>query len=143
MAWNTSNKSGFNESSKAALGPGAPIAYNASFAGKPYSDSWDIERAYREGAQKVTWVFRCIDAIAGNQARLPIIFKKDNAIDGQIFKGDNPLREILNSKSNPGENSFIFRYRLSAQLLMSTRGVFIEKVFGRDGRIIGLHLLPP
>lgn len=143
MAWNISNKGEIGGDSKAALGPGAPIAFNPSFAGKPYSDSWDIERAYREGAQKVTWVFRCIDAIAGNQARLPIIFKKENSIEGEIFKGDNPLREILNSKSNPGENSFIFRYRLSAQLLMSTRGVFIEKVFGRDGRIIGLHLLPP
>lgn len=126
------------------IGPGAPIAYNAAMAGKAYRDAWDIERAYREGMQKVTWVSRCIDAIAGNQARLPIILRKDNQQDGRIIRKKNdPLLEILNTKSNDGENSFIFRYRLSSQLLMSSRGVFIEKVRGRDGRIIALHLLPP
>jgi HK97 family phage portal protein len=97
--------------------------------------------------QKVTWVARCIDAIAGNQARLPIILRKDNSPDGEILVGNkaknNSLLEVLNTKSNVGENSFIFRYRMSAQLLLGTRGVFIEKVRGRDGRIIGLNLLPP
>lgn len=143
MAWNSSNKSlnGFDE--KSALNAGAPVAFNPSFAGRPYSDAWDIERAYREGVQKVTWVFRCIDAIAGNQARLPMVLKKDNSPQGAIVGKNDSLLDILNSKSNPGENSFIFRYRLSAQLLMSSRGAFIEKVRGRDGRIIGLHLLPP
>ena len=143
MAWN-SNKSlgGFDQ--KAALNAGAPVAFNPSFAGKPYSDSWDIERAYREGMQKVTWVFRCIDAIAGNQARLPMVLKEDNSPQGNIVtRNRGTLLDVLNSKSNEGENSFVFRYRLSAQLLMSSRGAFIEKVLGRDGRIIALHLLPP
>ena len=143
MAWN-SNKSLDNQSQKSILNAGAPIAFNPSFAGKPYSDSWDIERAYREGVQKVTWVFRCIDAIAGNQARLPVILKEDNSPQGSIVtRNRGPLIDILNSKSNEGENSFIFRYRVSAQLLMSSRGAFVEKVRGRDGRIIALHLLPP
>jgi HK97 family phage portal protein len=94
--------------------------------------------------QKVTWVARCIDAIAGNQARLPMVLKKENSPQGEILTGSrNELLHILNSKSNDGENSFIFRYRLSSQLLMSTRGVFIEKVRGRSGKIIALHLLPP
>ena len=143
MAWN-SNKSLNNESMKAALNAGAPVAFNPSFAGKPYSDSWDIERAYREGVQKVTWVFRCIDAIAGNQARLPMVLKEDNSPQGNIVtRNRGNILDVLNSKSNPGENSFVFRYRLSAQLLMSSRGAFIEKVRGRDGRIMALHLLPP
>ena len=97
--------------------------------------------------QKVTWVSRCIDAIAGNQARLPIILRKDNSPHGEILSIKEakkmPLLNILNSKSNIGENSYIFRYRLSAQLLLGTRGAFIEKVRGRDGGIIGLNLLPP
>ena len=59
-----------------------------------------------------------------------------------IEQKNNSLLEVLNTKSNVGENSFIFRYRMSAQLLLGTRGVFIEKVRGRDGRIIGLNLLP-
>jgi len=148
MAWNsTENKSLDSRQMKAAVGPGAPIAHNASFQGRAYRDPWDIERAYREGMQKVVWVSRCIDAIAGNQARLPIILRKDNNPAGEIVRnsnrGDGSILDLLNTKSNIGENSFIFRYRLSSQLLMSTRGAFIEKIRGRDGRLIGVNLLPP
>ena len=148
MAWNSpKNKDFSNLDIKSLIGPGAPVAQNIGFAGKSYKDSWDIERAYREGMQRVTWVSRCIDVIAGNQARLPIILRKDNSPDGQILSsskmGKSTLLEVLNTKSNIGENAFIFRYRLSAQLLLGTRGVFIEKVRGRDGGIIGLNLLPP
>ena len=147
MAWNPSTNKSLNNQSQKDIGPGAPIAQNPGYAGKPYRDSWDIERAYREGMQKVTWVSRCIDAIAGNQARLPIILRKDNSPHGEILSIKEakkmPLLNILNSKSNIGENSYIFRYRLSAQLLLGTRGAFIEKVRGRDGGIIGLNLLPP
>lgn len=144
MGWNsTSNKNVFQQEEK-ALSVGAPVVYDTGRVGRPYKDGWDIERAYREGHQKITWVFRCIDAIAGNQARLPTMLRKDNDQRGEIVKNrQSPLIELLNSKSNIGENSFIFRYRLSAQLLMSSRGVFIEKVRGRDGRLIGLQLLPP
>ena len=146
MAWNSSqNKSLQSASAKSIITPGAPVAFNPSQAGKPYRDSWDIERAYREGMAKVTWVNRCIDAIAGNQARLPAILRKDNSPHGKIVTDntDNKILDILNSKSNMGENSFIFRYRLSSQLLMSSRGAFIEKVRGKDGGIIALQLLPP
>jgi hypothetical protein len=47
MAWNSTNKSLNSEEMKAVLNAGAPVAFNPSFAGKPYSDTWDIERAYR------------------------------------------------------------------------------------------------
>jgi HK97 family phage portal protein len=144
MAWNIGNKNLSDFEQKAVqIGPGAPIAYNPSLAGKPYKDAWDIERAYREGMQKVTWVNRCIDAIAGNQARLPMILRKDNSPEGEIVKKKNSILDILNSTANQGENSFIFRYRLSSQLLMSSRGAFIEKVRGRNGEVVALHLLPP
>lgn len=145
MAWNSwENKDLRPQSVKAAsLGPGAPVSVNTGLAGKPYRDSWDIERAYREGMQKVVWVSRCIDAISGNQARLPIVLKKDNTPSGEIVKKKNSLLDILNTKANIGENSFIFRYRMSSQLLMSTRGVFIEKVLSKDGEVMALHLLPP
>jgi HK97 family phage portal protein len=147
MAWNSPSNKSLNGAQGKALGPGAPIAQNPGYAGKPYRDTWDIERAYREGMQKVTWVARCIDAIAGNQARLPIQLRKDNSPDGEVVTGraasNAQILEILNNKSNVGENSFIFRYRISAQLLLGTRGVFIEKVRGRDGGIVGLNLLPP
>lgn len=148
MAWNkTETKSLIAGPTRSILGPGAPIAQNPSFEGKGYRDPWDIERAYKEGMQKVTWVSRCIDAIAGNQARLPIILRKNNSPDGQIVSkgksGKSTLLDLLNTKSNIGENSYIFRYRMSSQILLGTRGAFIEKVRGRDGGIIGLNLLPP
>lgn len=146
MAWNLNNKGLDSFNTKAGIiGPGAPVAFNPNLAGKPYRDGWDIERAYREGMQKVTWVNRCIDAIAGNQARLPMVLRKNNSADGEIVKktSNSTLHDILNSVTNKGENAFIFRYRLSSQLLLSTRGAFIEKVRGRNGEIVALHLLPP
>lgn len=146
MAWNSSNNKALqSDSAKSILTPGAPIAFNTGIAGKPYRDSWDIERAYREGMQKVTWVTRCIDAIAGNQARLPVILRKDNSPSGKIVTDNknNDILDILNTKSNMGENSFVFRYRLSSQLLLSSRGAFIEKVRGKDGSVVALQLLPP
>ncbi len=146
MAWNAgTNKAENAGQQKSILTPGAPIAFNTGMAGKPYRDSWDIERAYREGMAKVTWVNRCIDAIAGNQARLPVMLRKDNSPDGKIVTNnkENKILDILNTKSNMGENSFVFRYRLSSQLLLSSRGAFIEKIRGRDGSIVALQLLPP
>jgi len=147
MAWNSFNNKSLGNQGMKALGPGAPINLDPGRVGKPYHDMWDIERAYREGFQKITWVQRCIDAIAGNQARLAIILRKDNSRDGQILTGRralrSPLIDIFNTKSNEAENAFIFRYRLTSQLLMSSRGAFIEKIKGRDGRLIGLNLLPP
>jgi HK97 family phage portal protein len=147
MGWNSPQNKSIGQSNSKSLGYGAPVSTNPSLAGKSYRDSWDIERAYREGMSKITWVNRCIDAIAGNQARLPIVLRKDNSSRGEIVVGREAKRstllEILNNKANVGENSFIFRYRLSAQLLLGTRGAFIEKIYGRDGGIIGLNLLPP
>lgn len=145
MAWNSRNTKSLDlTGAKAAnLSPGSPISNNPNFIGRGYRDSWDIERAYREGMQKVTWVNRCIDAISGNQARLPAILRKDNNPDGEILTRRHEILDLLNTKSNEGENSFIFRYRLSSQLLMSSRGVFIEKIRGRSGKLVALNLLPP
>ena len=67
MAWN--HNKAIQPDEKKAISIGAPVSYNAGLVGKPYTDGWDIERAYREGVAKVTWVYRAIDAIASNQAR--------------------------------------------------------------------------
>ena len=126
------------------IGPGAPVSINPGTAGRAYADAWNIERAYSEGFQKVTWVARCIDVIAGNAARLPVILRKGNVPNGEILDVvDRDVLRILNSRANVGENAFAFRYRLSAQLLLSTRGVFIEKVYSKTGKLIAVSLLPP
>lgn len=143
MAWNRKDLA--SENVKDARVPvGAPVSANQALVGQPYKDGWDISRAFDQGMKRITWVYRCIDAIASNQARLPAILRAGNSPDGKIITGSNhDILKILNVKSNVGENSFAFRYRLSSQLLLSTRGVFIEKIRGRNGAISGLHLLPP
>lgn len=150
MAWNRKSLSPQTSSIpaapsvKAGVGIGAPVATMPGYTERGYRDSWDIQKAYREGMQKVTWVFRCIDAIAGNQARLPVVLRKGNSPEGEVVRrGDHPLLDILNTKANEGENSFVFRYRLSSQVLMSTRGVFIEVIRNRIGEVLALQLLPP
>ena len=145
MVWNSTNKA-LQGDGKKSISIGAPVAYNAGLVGKPYSDGWDIERAYREGLAKVTWVYRAIDAISSNQARLPMMFLKDNSPFGERVpreEENTDLAKLLNQNSNEGESAFAFRFRVSAQLLMSTRGVFIEIVRGRGGAPVALHILPP
>lgn len=142
MAWNTrENKSMGNDYQK-SVPLGAPISTNPGNLTRGYKDSWDIERVYRDGVKKVTWVYRCIDAIAGNIARLPVVGHKDNKPGGELVV-DAEVLDLLNRRSNPGEDSFAFRYRLSAQLLTSTRGAFVEIIRSKGGKPIALHLLPP
>lgn len=146
MAWNSGTNKDLRSSSvqKKVLSPGAPVVYQPGAVGKPYRDGWNIERAYKDGVASITWVFRAIDAIASNQAKLPVMLRKGNSFDGEVVDTDGTnLLEVLNSVANVGESSFAFRYRLSSQLLMSTRGVFIEVVKNNAGKISSLHLLPP
>lgn len=107
-----------------------------------YKDGWSSERAYSEGMSKVTWVWRAIDAIASNQAKLPMVLRSDNRRDGAIVT-QHPLLSLLNNQANMGEDSYNFRYRLSTQLNLSTRGVFIEVIRDGSGAPLALQLLPP
>lgn len=144
MAWNkTETKDLAGQQEEKRISPGAPVAYWPGAAGKPYKDNWDIERATEEGFRKITWVFRAVTTIAGNQARLPIVLREENSPYGEVVTTNKKLLDVLNSRTNIGENSFIFRHRLSAQLLLSTRGVFIEVVRNRGGQVQSLNLLPP
>lgn len=103
---------------------------------------WTPDRVMREAMQRVTWVFRCVDAIASNQAKLPLIWRQDDSETGKEIL-NHPLDPVFNSRSNVGEDSYSFRYRLSAQLLLSSKGVFIEVVRNRAGQVLALILLPP
>ncbi len=144
MAWNKSEKKSLQTAvEEKAIPYGAPVSVNMGFKGRPYSDGWDISRAYSQGIQRVTWVHRAIDTIASNHAKLPIFLRKGDR-EGEIFKGQNDVLTLLNGKTNAGENSFMFKHRISSQLLISTRGVFIEKITNkRTGEIQALNLLPP
>lgn len=142
MAWNSRDTKRLDNEGVKSVPLGAPISTNPGSLNRGYKDSWDIDRAYRDGVKKITWVYRCIDAIAGNVARLPVVGRKDNLPSGELdVKAD--VLDLLNRRSNPGEDSFAFRYRLSAQLLTSSRGAFVEIIRGKGGQPVALHLLPP
>lgn len=103
---------------------------------------WDIERSIKDGMEKVIRVFKCVDVIASNQASLPIVLKREGSPDGETI--DDPrLWNLLNKRANSYEWAWAFRYRVSAQLLLSRKGVFIEVVRGNDGRPSELHLMRP
>lgn len=101
--------------------------------------SWPIERAVSEGYARVVWVFKAVDTIAGNAARLKFRLRS-----GQDVIDDHPLYRLLNhGKANPLETGWQFRKRLSAQVLLSPRGAFVEVTQSRMGTPTRLDLLPP
>ena len=126
------------------MGAPAALVNRSGYGGsdRGYKDGWDPERAYTEAMSKVTWVYRAIEAIAVNQAKLPMILRSDNRRDGAIVN-EHPLLSMLNNQPNMGEDAFNFRSRISQQLFLSTRGVFIEVIRDGSGAPMALQLLPP
>ncbi len=116
-----------------------------SVARRPYVDyneDWNIERAVKDALTRVTWVYRCVQVIASNAAKVPLILREDDRENGEVLE-TNPFNYVFNSRANPGESAFTFRYRLSAQLLLSNKGVFIEITRTKGGQVDSLRLLPP
>jgi HK97 family phage portal protein len=139
MPWLGESKSSAPEAPKTKIWRGSANAR------KPYTDyhmDWDPTRVLEDALKKVTWVYRCVDAIASNAARQPIVFRKDNPWVGEEVEIPE-LKKVLNKKANPGEDSFMFRYRLSAQVLTSRHGAFVEIIRDRAGRVAELRLFPP
>lgn len=99
---------------------------------------WPVERAIAEGYERVVWVFNSVEWIAGNSARLDFRLRdKTGVID------DHPLYRVLNKRANPLETGYQFRKRLSAQIMLSKRGAFVEVTKARSGAVIRADLLPP
>lgn len=99
---------------------------------------WPVERAVTEGYERVIWVFKAVNTIGADQARLPFRLKQK----GEILD-DHPLYRVLNKKANEMETGQVFRKRLSAQILLSKQGAFVEKTYSNGGSIIRVDLLPP
>ena len=104
MGWNSPENKAVQADALKAVPLGAPISTLPGNLTRGYKDSWDIERVYREGVKKVTWVFRCIDTIAGNVARLPVIGHEGNLPNGEVTDKAEIL-DLLNRRSNPGEDT--------------------------------------
>ncbi|MET7335952.1 phage portal protein [Nonomuraea sp. NPDC005650] len=109
----------------------------------PTSDAmqraWPVERAVAEGYERTVWVYKSVHAIATHQARLDFILR-----DGDDLVDDHPLLDLLNDgRANPLESGRQFRSRLSAQILLSPAGAFVEVTESRRGTPVRLDLLPP
>jgi len=136
-----------------ANGPGdaAARASGAALAtsGMPLAASvgnWDMQQAVSRGLERVGMVFRCVDAIAQTQARIPMeLVKVGPRVDRSKAEpiDDPDIWKLLNFRSNTYETSFQLRYRISATLLLSRRGAFIEMVPGSNGKPGELHLMMP
>ncbi|GAA2411344.1 hypothetical protein GCM10010404_81580 [Nonomuraea africana] len=103
--------------------------------------AWPVERAVAEAFERTVWVFKAVDSIAEHQANLDYVHRDRKS--GEIVE-DDPLVELLNDgQANKLETGRQLRYRLSAQVLLSPRGAFVEITSDRRGRPIRLDLLPP
>lgn len=99
---------------------------------------WPIERAVTEGYDRIMWVFKSVNTIGADSARLPYRLRQgDDIVD------DHPMYRVLNQKANPVETGQVFRKRLSAQVLLSKRGAFCEITKSNGGSVVRLDLLPP
>lgn len=100
---------------------------------------WDLDTVIQDGYERVVWVFKAVEVISGNASRLP--FKLTSGENEEVE--DHPLLRVLNKQANPHETARAFRKRLSAQILLSKRGAFVEVTKNRGGQITRLDLLPP
>lgn len=99
---------------------------------------WPVERAVAEAYERVVYVYKAVEAISGHAAGLPFKLRK-----GEKEIKDHPLLRVMNKRANPLESARQFRKRLSAQVLLSKKGAFVEVTRARNGDIVRLDLLPP
>lgn len=112
--------------------------------GQPYHQDWNTDRAVREGFQINPWIFRAVHVIATAALARPMVLRSGDAETGPPITGDpTRLLHLLNVQTNPWERARVFRYRLIAQLVLSSKGVYVEVVRTRAGRIGLLNLLDP
>lgn len=132
---------------------GLPERVRASSAGYvipgvPYRTGWDAKRAVEQGYETSTTVFRCVEFICSNVIEQPVVLFKDGT-EKTGRKIDDPRKDatrllhVLNRRANPWESGKIFRHRLVAQFLLSKKGVFVEVIRTRSGRIGLLNLPDP
>ncbi|MFI6536617.1 phage portal protein [Nonomuraea sp. NPDC050547] len=106
--------------------------------------AWPVERAVLEGMERVVWVFKSVNAIAGHASRLPIERVLIQSDGEREVIADDPLARLLNvGVANKLEKGPQLRKRLSGQVLLSPAGTFVEVSTSRRGHPIGLDLLPP
>lgn len=114
--------------------------------GVPYSQTWSTKRAVDEAFIPNPAVYRCVEVICTNAISKAIQLRQGDPETGPVIDvRHDPTRisYVLNRRSNPWETAKIFRHRMVAQYLLSSRGVYMEVVRSRAGGIALLNLLDP
>lgn len=117
--------------------------------GQPYHQDWNTDRAVREGVQANPYIFRAIEVCADNALARRIRLRREDPDDGPIIPrdelddGQRQLLYVMNRKTNKWEVAPIFRHRLTAQYLLSSRGVYVEAIRNRRDEVWGCLLLDP
>lgn len=120
-------------------GYGQRISGNRSTYGlRDSAGGWDMESVIQDGYERVVWVFKAVEIISGNASRLPF-----QITAGEDVVERHPLLRVMNKRANPLETGRAFRKRLSAQILLSKQGAFVEVTKDRAGRVTRLDLLAP
>ncbi|MFH8466031.1 phage portal protein [Streptomyces sp. NPDC017991] len=104
---------------------------------------WDLDRVIQEGYERSIWTFKSVEAISKHPSALTIEIGRGG--DERQFAetlDDHPLLHVLNVQANPLERATVFKKRLSAQVLLSKKGAFVEITRSRGGTITRLDLLP-
>lgn len=121
--------------------PAYPQAVNRK--DRPYQDSWTIERAVELAFLRSVWVYRSCVAIATNQAKLQIVARKGDWVDGKIVESSVADRLNFNPTRNRAFNSTIFRRMTSFQVLLNRQGAMQEVTPTNSGELYSLNLFPP
>jgi len=132
---------GANERPQGLRNPVYPVAVNRK--DRPYQDQWTIQRAVDMALMRSVWVYRACIAIAANQAKLPIVARRDDWVDGKIVSSDVADRLNYNPTRNRAFNASIFRRMTSLQLLLNRQGCMQEVTPTRSGDLYSLNLFPP
>jgi HK97 family phage portal protein len=113
--------------------------------GQPYNQAWNTDRAVKEGFEVNPWIYRAVHVIACAVIARTVVIR-DGSPDGEpILPEADPtgLLRLMNIQANRWERAKVFQYRLIAQWLLSSRGVYIEIVRSRSGRVAMMNLIDP
>ena len=111
---------------------------------RPYKDGWSIQRAVDVGMLRSVWVYRAVQAIATNQAKVPFVERDGDWWDGKIIE-NSPIAKALNANVTGVHsiNTTIFRRMMSQQYLLNKQGAMAEIINNKRGDFYSLNLLPP
>lgn len=114
--------------------------------GIPYSQNWNVRRAVDEGYRINPVVFRAIEVICTNAISQRIQLRRGDPENGPEIDAAHDrtrLLYVLNRRSNPWETARVFRHRMVAQYLLSSKGVYIEVIRSRSNGIAMINIVDP